>query len=89
MYLISNQELRDLIRMLEALRDTLEVGKSLRRANMKRVAGLLIGQLERKPEVTPEQVKQLRDIQKNTSRCAQPTVNASVEHPPTQKPKGR
>lgn len=89
MYLISNQERRDLIRMLETLHDTLEVGKSLRRANMKRVAGLLIGQLERKSEVTPEQVKQLRDIQKNASRCAQPSVNASVEQPPTKEPKGR
>lgn len=57
MYLISNQERRDIIRMLETLKATLPVGKSLRRANMVRVAGLLIGQLERKKEVSKDILK--------------------------------
>ena len=61
MYRISNQERRDIIRMLETLRTTLEVGRSLRRANMVRVAGLLIKQLEKKTEIHNNKAKALKD----------------------------
>lgn len=70
MYLISNQERRDIIRMLETLRAILEVGKSLRRANMVRVAGLLIGQLERKEEIHNNIVKALKDEHKRNNSAA-------------------
>lgn len=60
MYLISNQERRDIIRMLETFRTTLEVGRSLRRANMVRIAGLLIKQLEKKREIHNNKIKTLK-----------------------------
>lgn len=51
MYLISNRERADIIRMLQTLRSTLEVGSDIRRANTVRIAGLLIKQLEKKQEI--------------------------------------
>lgn len=68
MYLISNQERRDIIRMLETLRATLEVGKSLRRANMVRVAGLLIKQLEKKEEIHNNLIKEIK-LHSNDNKC--------------------
>lgn len=61
MFLISNQERRDIIRMLETLRETLPVEKSLRRANMVRVAGLLIQQLNKKQPLHNDLIKQLKN----------------------------
>lgn len=61
MYLLSNQERRDIIRLLGVLKDTLPVGKSLRRENMVRVAGLLIHQLEKKQPIHNNIIKQLKD----------------------------
>lgn len=63
MYLISNQERSDIIRMLATLRETLPVGKSLRRVNMVRVAGLLIQQLEKKRPLDNDLVKQFKKQQ--------------------------
>lgn len=57
MYIISNQERRDIIKLLGVLVETLPVGKSLRRANMVRVAGLLIRQLEGKTDVPREKAR--------------------------------
>lgn len=65
MYLISNRERRDIIRMLETLRATLEVGRSTRLANMVRVAGLLIRQLEKKEEIHNDLIKALKDETKS------------------------
>lgn len=64
MYLISNQERRDLIRILETLQAELPAGKSLRKANMVRVAGLLIKQLEKKQPIDNNLVKSLKDEKK-------------------------
>lgn len=80
MFLISNQERRDIIRMLETLRETLPAGKSLRRANMVRVAGLLIQQLEKKQHLHNDLIKQLtndylqngNNIRKQRKRRAEP-----------------
>ena len=68
MFLISNQERRDIIRLLETLKDTLPVGKSLRRANMVRIAGLLIQQLEKKQLIHNDIAKQLKDKNKQHPR---------------------
>lgn len=65
MYLISNRERRDIIRMLETLRATLEVGRSTRLANIVRVAGLLIRQLEKKEEIHNDLIKALKDETKS------------------------
>lgn len=51
MYLISNQERRDIIRLLEAFRTATEVSTSTRLANMVRIAGVLIKRLDRKPKI--------------------------------------
>lgn len=80
MFLISNQERRDIIRMLETLRETLPVGKSLRRANMVCVAGLLIQQLKKKQHLHNDLIKQLtndylqngNNIRKQRKRRAEP-----------------
>lgn len=80
MYCISNQERRDIIRLLETLRETLPVGKSPRRANMVRVAGLLIKQLKMKQQFHNNLIKQLtnaylqngNNIRKQRKRPAEP-----------------
>lgn len=51
MYLISNQEHRDIIRMLEVLKQILPERDNSRRANMARIAGVLIRKLERKEKI--------------------------------------
>ena len=68
MYFINNQERRDIIRMLETLRSTLEVSKSLRRANMVRVAGLLIGQLERKKKIPSDMARAIKTYRSDDSQ---------------------
>ena len=80
MYCINNQERRDIIRLLETLKETLLVGKSLRRANMVRVAGLLIQQLKKKQQFHNNLIKQLtndylqngNNIRKQRKRRAEP-----------------
>lgn len=49
--------------MLEALKADLPVGKSLRKANMVRVAGLLIKQLKKKQPIDNNLLKSLKDEQ--------------------------
>lgn len=58
MFLISNDERRDIMRLLVAFIETYQVGKSLRKANMVRVARLLIGQLGRKRDIPRQQVRE-------------------------------
>ncbi len=58
MFLISNDERRDIMRLLVAFIETYPVGKSLRKANMVRVARLLIGQLGRKRDIPWQQVRE-------------------------------
>lgn len=57
MFLISNDERRDIMRLLAAFIETYPVGKSLRKANMVRVARLLMGQLNRKRDIPRQQVQ--------------------------------
>lgn len=62
MYLISNQERRDLIRVLGTLKEALPLTDgNIRRANAGRVAGLLIKQLERKQEVKHDLLKAIKE----------------------------
>lgn len=68
MYLLSNQERRDIMRMLETLRETLPVGKSLRRVNMVRVAGLLIQQLNKKQPLHNDLIKQLKNANRKQTQ---------------------
>lgn len=58
MFLISNDERRDIVRLLAAFAETYPVGKSLRKANMVRVARLLIEQLGRKKDIPRQQVRE-------------------------------
>lgn len=51
MYTISNRERDDLIKTLTALREGMETGNDTRKMNTKRIAGLLIRQLERKKKI--------------------------------------
>jgi hypothetical protein len=60
MYTISNQERRDIIRLLQAFRETFPTERSLRKANMVRVAGLLIEQLNHKTEFSNDLIKKLK-----------------------------
>lgn len=46
MYLISNSERRDIVRLLRVLKTMLVTDKNSRAANMARIAGLLIRTLE-------------------------------------------
>lgn len=65
MYIISNQERRDIMKLLTVLIETLPVGKSLRRANMIRVAGLLLKQLDGKKDIPRGKLREiLRDVSK-------------------------
>ena len=61
MFLISNDERRDIMRLLVAFIETYPVGKSLRKANMVRVARLLIGQLGRKRDIPWEFLQRLSE----------------------------
>ena len=49
--------------MLETLQAELPVGKSLRKANMVRVAGLLVKQLGKKQPIDNNLIKSLKDEQ--------------------------
>lgn len=68
MYLISNQERRDIIKMLTTLRETLPTGRSLRRANMVRVAGLLVESLERRTEIDRDTAKAIKQSNKTNNK---------------------
>lgn len=48
MYTISNQERRDIMRLLGALKELLAEDRTARAANMSRVAGVITRRLERK-----------------------------------------
>lgn len=65
MYLISNQQRREVIEFLSAFIELTADNGSNRIYNMKRRAGLLIKKLNRKEEISNELVKSLKNEFKN------------------------
>lgn len=67
MYLISNQQRRDIIDFLSAFVELTADNGSNRIYNMKRRAGLLIKKLNRKEEIDNELLKAIKNELKNRS----------------------
>lgn len=60
MYMISNRERRELLRLLAEFRALPTPANSLKGANLRRVAGLLKSRLERRPCISVQQSKQIK-----------------------------
>lgn len=63
MYLISNKERSDILKLLAELKDVFPTGGNTRKANMARMAGLLVRQLERKREINIGLFKSLKKME--------------------------